>query len=138
MSQKRSEKNIKHERRLFLRSSGVGTLAFILAGISGGKSEASEVRYNKANLIAVNKKLINSSAERQAFFKDPHGYLKRHNITVTDDMIPSRQQLETAVRNPQQAQAAMAYVVVATGSIAIARTTINDKIPSQDKVERKK
>lgn len=132
MSEHRIKENIKHERRLFLRSSGVGTLAFILAGISGGRIEASEVRYNKANVIAVNQKLINSKTEREAFLKDPHGYLKQHNITVTEDMIPNRQQLEASVRNPQQGQAAI------TTATPIGVVAAGGKIQSLDKVKRKK
>lgn len=109
MSDRKSGVKVENERRSFLRAGGLGALALLFGALFERKGNAAEVQYNRADLMAVNRKLRSSAAERRAFYANPQAYLKRYNIKVPNHMIPSRQQVEAALaKQPGKVMTAVA------------------------------
>lgn len=87
-----------HERRGFLRAGGLGMLAVALSGLFSREGVAAEVQFNRADLVSMNKKLRESASERQAFYANPQAYMERHGVRLAKDMIPSRTEVEAALK----------------------------------------
>jgi hypothetical protein len=105
--------NEPNERRQFLRALGIGAMAMGVERLLCKKSMAADVQYNKADLERVNEILRNSDSEREAFYAEPQGYLKRHGIILPKEMIPTRKELEESLKaggglNPKLAEPALA------------------------------
>jgi hypothetical protein len=87
-----------NERRAFLRTGGLGALALVISSLTGSQGEAEDVKYKRSDLDRVNKKLRRSARERKAFYANPQAYLKRHGVNLPKEMIPSRKEIEEALR----------------------------------------
>ncbi len=87
-----------NERRTFLRAGGLGALALLMNSLQTSEGEAADVKYNKKDLARVNKKLKTSARERKAFYANPQKYLRKNGIRVSNDMIPSRNEVQNALK----------------------------------------
>src|SRR6266404_1287553 len=53
-----------------------------------------EIRRLRELNITIQKELVSDPKNREAFLKDPRGYLRKHGIDLPPDAIPPRKQLE--------------------------------------------